>query len=364
MSLLQDYSVLFQQFSEQHNNWDITSEDPFSISREEKEGSLPLSISVYGNETKAHIYFNLYHSETFKQLAHKLLKINQKQEIQKADEDSGLVIAIDSDGIAVIFDASGITPDVFADNLNSLIEKAETVLAQVVTSAHKIVQKASDEAAAEAAPVATAATNLPVEEIVKQYFDSEDYKYSFDKDKKRFIFGFTTDKYLNIKNEPSISIVINYADSDLLRFETPWLYQFDLQKTDYSLIASAIAWFQFEYKFLSMSLDPEDGELKISIDIPIGAGTIHSSQVKRMVSFILQFTESTYEEYFALLLKDTHAAKEKLNTLLDAYKERVSNRRWFEGIKNKLDDLTDEQKKAIEGILGQDASEQTVNGGI
>lgn len=364
MSLLQDYSVLFQQFSEQYDDWDILSQDPLSISREEKDGSLPLSISVYGNETKAHIYFNLYHSETFKQLAQKLLKINQKQEIQKADEDSGLVIAIDSDGIAVIFDASGITPNEFKDSLGSLIEKAEAVLVQVVTSAHKIIQKASDEVASEAAPVAAAAANLPVEEIVKQYFDSEGYKYRFDEDRKRFVFGFTTDKYLNIKNEPSISIVINYADSDLLRFETPWLYQFDLQKTDYSLIASAIAWFQLEYKFLSMSLDPGDGELKISIDIPIGAGTIHSSQIKRIVSFILQFTESTYEEYFALLLKDTKAAKEKLNTLLDAHKERVSNRRWFEVIKNKLDDLTDEQKKAIEDILGVAGEEQAVSGGI
>ncbi|MDP5129707.1 MAG: hypothetical protein NWQ54_02410 [Paraglaciecola sp.] len=364
MSLLQDYSVLFQQFSEQHNNWDITSEDPFSISREEKEGSLPLSISVYGNETKAHIYFNLYHCETSKQLAHKLLKINQKQKIQQADEDSGLVIAIDSDGIAVIFDASGITPDVFADNLDSLIEKAETVLAQVVTSAHKIVQKDSEEVSTDAAPSVAVAANLPIDEIVKQYFASENFKYKNDEDNKRFIFGFATDKYLNINNEPSLRIVINYADSDLLRFETPWLYQFDLQKTDYSLIASAIVWFQLEYKFLSMSLDPGDGELKISIDIPIGAGTIHSSQIKRIVSFILQFTESNYEEYFALLLKDTKAAKEKLNTLLDAHKERVSNLRWFEVIKNKLDDLTDEQKKAIEDILGVAGEEQAVSGGI
>ncbi|HAW91926.1 MULTISPECIES: hypothetical protein [unclassified Arsukibacterium] len=364
MSLLQDYSVLFQQFSEQHDDWDILSQDPLSISREEKDGSLPLSISVYGNETKAHIYFNLYHSETFKQLAQKLLKINQKQEIQKADEDSGLVIAIDSDGIAVIFDASGITPNEFKDSLGSLIEKAEAVLVQVVTSAHKIIQKASEEVATDAAPSVAVAANLPIDEIVKQYFASEDFKYRNDEDNKRFIFGFSTDKYLNIKEEPSLSIVINYADSDLLRFETPWLYQFDLQKTDYSLIASAVAWFQFEYKFLSMSLDPTDGELKISIDIPIGAGTIHPSQIKRIVSFILQFTENTYEEYFALLLKDSQAAREKLNVLIDAYKEKVSNRRWFEGIKNKLDELTDEQKKAIEDILGQTADDKAVHGGI
>jgi len=192
-----------------------------------------------------------------------------------------------------------------------------------------------------------------VHQVVKQYFSEKNYKYQDDEKNKRFIFGFATNSYIDPEGDSNIGIVINYSDDSLLRIETPRLYMFDLNKTEYSLICMAIAWFQFEYKFLSMSLDPSDGELKISIDIPVAKGTLHSSQIDRIVQFILQFTEVTYDELFSLLLSDSNAAKKQLNEKIDKHKMKVKSHSWVESIKEKLSELTDEQKDAIEHILAQ-----------
>lgn len=358
MSLLQDYTDLFQHFSEQHTTWTITSDKPFTLSRALTEDSLPLSICLYGDDDSAHVYFNLYGSKGLTEIAEKLLKLKQEQQIQKKDEESGLVIMIDSDGFAVIFNASDVTPEEFSGNLEDLIGKSEALLLKVVETAHEIIQDIHEKPATESVSAGS------IDQIIEQYFASEEYKYEHDKISKSFVFGFSTENYVNQKGTKSLRIVIDYSDNDLLRFTTPFLYQFDLQKTDYSLIASVTAWFQFEYKYLAMSLDPSDGELKISIDIPMGTTLVHASQIKRIVSFILQFTESTYDELFALLLNDSQVAKEKLNLLIDTHKGKIANLKWHESIKSKLDGLTDAQKKAIDDILNQASGKTSELGGI
>lgn len=151
-------------------------------------------------------------------------------------------------------------------------------------------------------------------------------------------------------------MAISYADKERLCIQTPSMYVFDLNKTDYSLIAMVIAWYQFEYKFLSMSLDPEDGELKISIDLPLGQGTLHHSQIDHIVSFIQQFSEETYSELFSLLLTDSDSAKKILNEKIDEHKANRRSHSWLQSIQKQLTQSTDEQKAAIEKILSQGKS--------
>lgn len=364
MSLMQDYSVLLGQIAEQHENWSVKTESPYTISRHAQENTLPLSISVYGSDTKAHLFFNIYDDGIFTDLAKKFLRIKEKEKIQTEDENSGLVVIIDSDGFAVVFDATDVNPADFAAQFTSLTETADNLLMGLVTNAHETVKDAPDE------PVDRDTSNQEVtqievespENVVRQYFKEKDYKYNHDEKNKRFIFGFSTENYVNRNGEQSLQIVIDYSDDDLLRFETPWMFKFDFDQTEYSLIASVMAWYQFEYKFLSMSLDPADGELKISIDIPLGKGVIHTTQVHRIVAFILQFTERTYEEVFSVLLTDSQAAEIKLKALINQHKKTVTDRDWLRSLEDKLGKLSDDQKQAIEAIIKQNDDHQDQNG--
>ncbi|MGY5451431.1 hypothetical protein ACVFI8_10870 [Agarivorans sp. MS3-6] len=365
MSLIQRYTKLFEEFSSHRDNWEISSKEPFIVSRVESDSQLPLSITLFGDDKTVHVCFNLYSNKQSVELARELLKAQGKKRIDVKDEDSGLDILIDNDGFATVLSTSDSSPEEVAERLDEYLEASESILIKLLRTAQDAISKSKEtEGDSEPAAVETKAVDhLSADQVVAHFLDKNDYKYEHDEEKKRFVFGFSTRKYLNGKDKPSLRIVIEYSDKTLLRFVTPWLYQFDLDKTDYSLIASAIAWFQFEYKFLSMSLDPSDGELRISIDIPLGDGVVNPGQIERLVTFIHQFSEDTYEELFGLMLEDSQAAEAKLHSLLKARKEKVSNFQWFESIKDKLDELSEQQKKDIEGILNRESGEQQ-RGGI
>lgn len=352
MSSIQEYTYLLTKVAQQHEEWSVTADKPFTISRQHQDNALPLGIIVYGNESKAHLFINLYDDSELADVAQKFLRIKREKLIQHKD-DSGLVIYIDEEGFAVVYDVTDVSTEEFSAQFDNIIDNAEKLLSKSTSDVSEYLKSVSNES--ERLESVTE-SNQPIEQVVEQYLAEKDYKFQHDEDGKRFILGFATDSYINKEGDKSLLVVISYADKERLRIQTPSMYVFDLNKTDYSLIAMVIAWYQFEYKFLSMSLDPEDGELKISIDLPLGQGTLHHSQIDRIVSFIQQFSEETYSELFSLLLTDSDSAKKILNDKIDEHKANRRSSSWLQSIQKQLTQSTDEQKAAIEKILSQGKS--------
>ena len=342
MSSIQEYTYLLTKVAQQREEWSVTADKPFTISRQHQDNALPLAISVHGNESKADLFINLYDDSELADVAQKFLRIKREKLIQHKD-DSGLVIYIDEEGFAVVYDVTDVSTEEFSAQFDNIIDNAEELLSKLISYALEDLKSASNE------------SNRPIEQVVEQYLEKK-YKFQHDEDGKRFILGFATDSYINKEGDKSLLVAISYADKERLCIQTPLMYIFDLNKTDYSLIAMVIAWYQFEYKFLSMSLDPEDGELKISIDLPLGQGTLHHSQIDRIVSFIQQFSEETYSELFSLLLTDSDSAKKILNENIDEHKANRRSRSWLQSIQKQLTQSTDEQKAAIQKILSQGKS--------
>ncbi|MCB2382385.1 hypothetical protein KV201_09375 [Shewanella sp. SR1] len=342
MSSIQEYTYLLTKVAQQREEWSVTADKPFTISRQHQDNALPLAISVHSNESKAHLFINLYDDSELADVAQKFLRIKREKLIQHKD-DSGLVIYIDEEGFAVVYDVTDVSTEEFSAQFDNIIDNAEELLSKSISYALEDLKSASNE------------SNRPIEQVVEQYLEKK-YKFQHDEDGKRFILGFATDSYINKEGDKSLLVAISYADKERLCIQTPLMYIFDLNKTDYSLIAMVIAWYQFEYKFLSMSLDPEDGELKISIDLPLGQGTLHHSQIDRIVSFIQQFSEETYSELFSLLLTDSDSAKKILNEKIDEHKANRRSRSWLQSIQKQLTQSTDEQKAAIQKILSQGKS--------
>lgn len=343
MSSIQEYTDLLTKVAQQREEWSVTADKPFTISRQHQDNALPLAIRVHGNESKAHLFINLYDDSELADVAQKFLRIKREKLIQHKD-DSGLVIYIDEEGFAVVYDVTDVSTEEFSAQFDNIIDNAEELLSKSISYALEDLKSASNE------------SNQPIEQVVEQYLAEKDYKFQHDEDGKRFILGFATDSYINKEGNKSLLVAISYADKERLCIQTPSMYVFDLNKTDYSLIAMVIVWYQFEYKFLSMSLDPEDGELKISIDLPLGQGPLHHSQIGSIVSFILQFSEETYSELFSLLLTDSDSAKKILNEKIDEHKANRRSRSWLQSIQKQLTQSTDEQKAAIEKILSQGKS--------
>ncbi len=72
MSSAQAYRELLTRIADQKENWSVTSEQPFIISRQREENRLPVSIRMYGNENKVHLFYNLYSETSLTELAQKV----------------------------------------------------------------------------------------------------------------------------------------------------------------------------------------------------------------------------------------------------------------------------------------------------
>ena len=169
--------------------------------------------------------------------------------------------------------------------------------------------------------------------------------------KFQLFLGINLDKYSDHDGKSLLIIHIHYGSDDLIRFQTPMMYKFDLSVTPYPLIASVIAWYQFEYKFLSMSLDPSDGELKISIDIPLGKGVVHPTQVERIMSFIVQFTEETFDELFDHLLHSPDKAQVEVNKKITSYQQSIEAKKWVRQFETDLVGLSEDKRKELQLLL-------------
>ena len=367
MSLIEIYSSLLVHIAEQHDTWSVTSEEaPCTITRVESEGTLPLSIAVHGNEEKAHLLFHVYDDEILKNLAHRYLELKNESDIRNKESDSDFILMIDSDGFAAVYSAVETPHEDFTSQFEVLIQKAEKTLINAIKLADKELEEIGNSSSSSANSIIGPVTGkLTVVEVLDKYFEHHGYANKHDKENKRYIFGFETSVYMNEESYPNFRIIISYSDDSLLRFSTPWLYKIDFSKASYHFIASIIAWYQFEYKFLAMSLDPSDGELRISIDIPIEKGEIHITQIHRIVTFIQSFVEETYKELFSLVLTDSEAAEEKLNKLITNYNKKRESAAWISKTKEKMIGLSEEQRKAIEAILEENQDKAaTEMGGI
>lgn len=367
MSALQTYCDMLTQFAEQSPNWHVESTEPLTIVRETDGSVLPLAIALYGSEEDVRAYVNLYTNKELVGLAQKLLKTLNQEKITKQDDNSGLRVLIDSDGFAVILAGAQLKGDDFTSVLEELIETSESILTKLVKDALDVVNnhgKVNEETGTEEETTQDGGNDvyLPTIQAIEKFLTDNDYKFRHDEKRQRYSLGFNSKNYRDKDGDSSIHIQIEYAYDDLLRISTPWLYQFDFDKVDYATVASAIAWYQFEYKFLSMSLDPADGELRISLDIPTPDGRVHPDQIKRLTTFCYQFAEDTYEELFQLLLKAPDSGKQKLESLIDKHREKVANQQWINNLQDKLVGTTDEQKRMIESILAQSEGQKETRG--
>lgn len=367
MSALKSYREMLTLFAEQTSHWQVGSEDPLTIVRDAIDGQLPLAVTLYGNDQDVHICVNLYTNEEFVNLAKSLLQILNQEKVSTRDDESGLNVLIDSDGFALIQTDKQHKDTEFSADLERLIATSEPILSKLVKDAFEVVnkQRSSNEEEVTSQNNAQQIGDdlyLPVIQAIEKYLADNGYKSRHDEDRKRFILGFNTKNYRDKDGDSSVQVHLIYDDDDLLRVSTPWLYTFDFNKVDYVTVASAIAWYQFEYKFLSMSLDPTDGELRISLDIPMADNRVHPDQIKRLINFCYQFAEDTYEELFKLLLQTPESGKEKLESLIEQYREKVSKKQWVRNLQEKLEEATDEQKRMIESILTQGQEQQEKRG--
>ena len=357
MDLVKEISQLLVEFVSQNEDWESLSDTSTSIHKINNNASLPFTVKIVPNEDGARLQMHLYREESLNKVANTIVGKNGNEAYSNGD---GLFeTVIDENGFSVFCNVTAESFSEFAKNFEAIINRCENMLNGAVKQAIELVSGSSDtqDSAAEEVeqsvqkPDEVVSDTFSPKEAIVHFLDEKNWKYRDNTDNQYIEFGMNLDKYSDHDSKSLLLININYGNKDLIRFQTPMMYKFDFQTTPYPLIASVIAWYQFEYKFLSMSLDPSDGELKISIDIPLGSGFVHPTQVARIVSFMIQFTEETYEELFVHLLHSPQEAQKRIDEKVAEYQNKIEAKRWIHQFETDLVGLSEAKRNELSRVL-------------
>lgn len=365
MSFMQKASEILLAHAEQNESLEVKSTDPLIITKRASfSDDIQLIISL---ELLADEQFRLSLSsedDRLIQLADMVLTLKEESEIKNSAQDMYFIIS--PRGFAVYKDFSELTSIESDEGFASIIEQFEILLSKIIDSARDIVKNhingAAESSEADGQQTIREDNMKTVPEVIESYFSEKKYQFKHDEERRRFVTGFKTDKYIDTDGDYGVAIVIDYQDSDLVRFITPYLYKFDLAKIPYSLIAGVIAWHQFEYKFLAMSLDPGDGECRISIDIPTKDAQLYKSQINRVISFIRQFVDETYDDLFHKLSTSSADGQTALDEKLAVRRQKFVQQKWLQDTSERVSLLDSEQReklsKTIDDLLSEGSHER------
>lgn len=363
MDLIAGISALITKFAEQQDDWDSLSPSPIAIVKTDNNASLPFTLDIAEREEDTSLRLHLHDEENLRGVAHAVVAKNGGDEYLNSDGPFHTII--DEDGFSVLCDVTVDSFDQFSDSFEGIVERLENILKSAVKQAIELVSTDNDKPEIdddEDTPAKTdedalvdsnidRAEAVSPKEAIIQFLDRKEWKYRVNSERQAIELGMNLDKYSDHDGKSLLLIHINYGADDLVKFQTPMMYQFDFAKTSYSLIASVIAWYQFRWKFLSMSLDPADGELKISIDIPVAKGALHYTQVERIVGFMIQFTEETYDELFDDLLHAPAVAQKSIDSIIKGYQQDIETKKWVRQFEKDLVGLSKEKRSELQRAL-------------
>lgn len=117
--------------------------------------------------------------------------------------------------------------------------------------------------------------------------DSAGIKHRIDDDRIRT--SYATDLYQDSDGDNSVNIVLRIEeDGELLRIQVPMAYRLPKDASPETQVAvlRTINQLHWESKILQVEMDPEDGEIRLSIDFPVEDGNLTETQLARMVRLI------------------------------------------------------------------------------
>ena len=101
--------------------------------------------------------------------------------------------------------------------------------------------------------------------------------------------GFSTDLYEDDDGDFGVNIILRLEENgELLRIQVPMAYRLPKDASPETQVAvlRTINQLHWESKILQVEMDPEDGEIRLSIDFPIEDGNLTETQVTRMIRLI------------------------------------------------------------------------------
>jgi len=125
---------------------------------------------------------------------------------------------------------------------------------------------------------------------VTEFFDEHDLKYMVDEKRDAVLIGFGIDPELSYRDEdgdPFIRLVVRVLEGgEFVTVLAPNAWNIDdcIYK---AAVLEALVSIQMQYKMLRFDYDPNDGEIRPNIELPLEDATLTSRQFQRLIHGVL-----------------------------------------------------------------------------
>lgn len=128
-------------------------------------------------------------------------------------------------------------------------------------------------------------------EQVQEFLDEFDLRYRVDPDHDAVLIGFDIDPeasaFRDPDGDPCVRLVIRVLEhGEFLTVFCPWGWNVD-DCPNRSVVFEALAAIQCQYKMLRFDYDPQDGEIRPNVELPVEDAEITSRQFHRLIHGML-----------------------------------------------------------------------------
>ena len=153
--------------------------------------------------------------------------------------------------------------------------------------------------------------------------DETNMRYVLHEKTREPVISFSQKRYRNVNDKEIITIVISLSENgEYIKFFVPAAYYIPLDESAYAVLKSfaIIAW---QVKMLDFEVDPDDGEVRPTIDFPIEDGTLTVKQLLRCMRCLSKLLDVFHPcIQYALARNKVHEdlLKSNTETILETWK--------------------------------------------
>ncbi len=132
------------------------------------------------------------------------------------------------------------------------------------------------------------ATNLSE---IKKFLDEREFRYSVDETRQRIRLGFGAKSYKTEDGDATIPVLIRLEeDGAYLEFSAPSLYHYKNGPNGFAVLGACL-FICYTTKLVQFEFDPDDGEIRATIELPLEDAQLTSRQFHRCLRTMLRIID-------------------------------------------------------------------------
>ena len=126
---------------------------------------------------------------------------------------------------------------------------------------------------------------------IRKFLDEREFRYEVDEAREKILLGFGAKSYRMEDGDATIPVVIRLDESgDYVEFSAPSLYHYKEGPNGFAVLGACL-FICYTTKLVQFEFDPDDGEIRATVELPLEDAQLTSRQFHRCLRTMLQIVD-------------------------------------------------------------------------